>query len=50
MIAAVETKNVAQSDAYIGLDKREYQANSFLISQRKHMLWVLIRSVSVRRL
>ena len=28
----------------IGLDKRRYQANSFLISWQKHMLWVLIRS------
>ena len=49
MIATGETKNVAQSDAYIGLDKRGYQANSFLISRQKHMLWVLIRSASARR-
>ena len=28
----------------IGLDKSEYQVNCFLISHRKHMLWVLIRS------
>ena len=27
----------------IGLDKNGYQVNSFLISRRKHMLWVLIR-------
>ena len=30
------------------LDKSEYQVNSFLITQRKHTLWVLIRSASVR--
>ena len=30
----------------IGLDKSGYQVNIFLISQRKHMLWVLIRSAS----
>ena len=29
---------------YIGLDKGEYQVNSFLITRQKHMLWVLIRS------
>ena len=28
----------------IGLDKSGYQVNIFLISPRKHMLWVLIRS------
>ena len=33
---------------HIDLDKRGYQANSFLISRQKHMLWVLIRSASVR--
>ena len=33
----------------IGLDKSEYQENSFLITRRKHMLWVLIRSASARR-
>ena len=32
-----------------GLDKSGYQVNSFLISWQKHMLWVLIRSTSVRR-
>ena len=32
----------------IGLDKSVYQVNSFLISRRKHMLWVLIRSASAR--
>ena len=32
----------------IGLDKNGYQVNSFLISPRKRMLWVLIRSTSVR--
>ena len=32
----------------IGLDKSGYQVNSFLISRRKHMLWVLIRSASAR--
>ena len=30
----------------IGLDKSGYQVNIFLISQRKHILWVLIRSAS----
>ena len=33
----------------IGLDKGGYPVNIFLISPRKHMLWVLIRSASVRR-
>ena len=28
----------------IGLDKSGYQVNNFLISQRKYMLWVLIRN------
>ena len=32
----------------IGLDKSGYQVNSFLISQEKHMVWVLIRSALVR--
>ena len=32
----------------IAPDKREYQINIFLISPQKHMLWVLIRSISVR--
>ena len=32
----------------IGLDKSGNQVNSFLIIQRKDMLWVLIRSASVR--
>ena len=31
------------------LVKSAYQNNSFLISQRKHMLWVLKRTVSLRR-
>ena len=31
-----------------GLDKSGYQVSSFLISQGKHMLWVLIRSASPR--
>ena len=34
---------------FIATDKREYPHNIFLISQRKHMLWVLIRSTSLRR-
>ena len=34
----------------IGLDKSGYQMNIFLISPRKHMLWVLIRSISLRHL
>ena len=29
-----------------GLDKNEYQVNSFLISRQKYMLWVLIRGTS----
>ena len=33
---------------FIGLDKSGYQVNIFLISPRKHMLWVLIRSPSPR--
>ena len=33
----------------IGLDKSGYQVSSFLISRGKHLLWVLIRSASVRR-
>ena len=33
----------------IGLDKSGYQFNIFLISPRKHVLWVLIRSASARR-
>ena len=33
----------------IATDKRGYPHNIFLISQRKHMLWVLIRSASPRR-
>ena len=32
----------------IGLDKGGYPVNIFLISPRKHMLWVLIRSASPR--
>ena len=31
-----------------GLDKSGYQVNIFLISPRKRMLWVLIRSASPR--
>ena len=31
-------------DKDIATDKRGYPHNIFLISQRKHMLWVLIRS------
>ena len=43
-------KNVKHCDSFccIGLDKSGYQVKSFLISQRKHMLWVLIRSASLR--
>ena len=33
----------------IGLDKSGYQVNSFLISLRKHIWWVLVRSASLRR-
>ena len=32
------------------LVKSAYQKNNFLISQPKHMLWVLKRTVSMRRL
>ena len=32
----------------IATDKRGYPHNSFLISRRKHMLWVFIRSASAR--
>ena len=32
----------------IDIDKRVYPHNLFLISQQKHMLWVLIRSASLR--
>ena len=31
------------------LVKSAYQKNNFLISQPKHMLWVLKRTVSIRR-
>ena len=33
----------------IATDKRGYPHNIFLNSPQKHMLWVLIRSASVRR-
>ena len=33
----------------IGLDKSGYKVNIFLICLQKHMLWVYIRSASVRR-
>ena len=33
----------------IGPDKSGYQVNIFLNSQRKHMLWILIRSTLQRR-
>ena len=33
----------------IGVDKSGYQVNIFLISRRKHMLWVLIGSASPMR-
>ena len=36
-------------DASIATDKRGYPHNIFLISWRKHMLWVLIRSASPRK-
>ena len=35
--------------SHIATDKRGFPHNIFLISPRKHMLWVLIRSASVRR-
>ena len=38
----------SESNLGIAIDKRGYPHNIFLISQRKHMLWVLIRSTSVR--
>ena len=33
-----------QQQHFINADKRGYPHNIFLISPRKHMLWVLIRS------
>ena len=45
-------KGTFSDDAHtriIGLDKSGYQVNIFLISRRKHMLLVLIRSASARR-
>ena len=41
-------KEAAIKSKHIGLDKSGYQVNIFLISPRKYMLWVLIRSASVR--
>ena len=39
----------SQNDGcFIALDKRAFQINIFLISPQKFMLWVLIRSASVR--
>ena len=35
--------------SYRPLDKSVYRKNNFLISQPKHMLWVLKRTVSMRR-
>ena len=35
-------------DSHMAPDKREYQLHIFLISTQKHMLWLLIRSASVR--
>ena len=36
----------AKTCTFIGLDKSGYQVNIFLISPRKHMLWLLSRSSS----
>ena len=44
----LESEYFTGDTAYIGLDKSGYQVNSFLISGQKYMLWVLIRSASVR--
>ena len=33
---------VLLASLYIGLEKRGYQANNFLISRQKHMLWVVL--------
>ena len=45
----VETLNELRGEKVgIDLDKSGYQENSFLISRQKHMLWVLIRSASLR--
>ena len=41
--------SIAPNIPSIGLNKGGYQVNSFLISWWKYMLWVLIRSASVRR-
>ena len=44
-----EFSNFYMVGSYIGVDRRGYQVNIFLISPQKHMLWVLIRSASPRR-
>ena len=36
------------NNIYITLDKNGIRLNTFLISQWKHVLWVLIRSISLR--
>ena len=41
-------QNVSMDSKCIGLDKGGYLVNIFLISPRKHMLWVLIRSALAR--
>ena len=41
--------SVNPDQVYRPLVKSAYQKNNFLISQPKHMLWVLKRTVSMRR-
>ena len=41
--------SLSYNDIYIATDKRGYPHNTFFVSPRKHMLWVLIRSASARR-
>ena len=49
VLAVVEMLKKGKVRLVIGLDESGYQVNSFLISQRKHMLWVLTTSASPRR-
>ena len=44
----VNQKELNNRVEFIGLVKGGYPVNIFLISPQKHMLWVLIRSASLR--
>ena len=44
----IKTMFIILKEETIGLNKSGYQVNSFLISRRKHMLWVLFRRASMR--